>query len=80
MLGQIVFYTLSDADLLHFGALREPVRVAVITEDLGDDTVALHIFMPNSVKIVRRVPAGDPGQPGTWNAALPTPEPEPVVP
>ena len=75
MLGQIVFYTLSDADLVHFGALREPIRVAVITEDFGDGTVALHVFMPNSVKIVRRVVAGEPGQPGTWNAALPTPEP-----
>ena len=75
MLGQTVFYTFSDADLLHFGALREPVRVAVVTEDLGDDMVALHVFMPSSVKTVRRVVAGEPGQPGTWNAALPAPEP-----
>ncbi len=77
MLGQIVFYTLSDADRVHFGALREPARPALVTEDFGDGTVTLHIFSPNPARpvLVRRAPAGDPGQPGTWNAALPAEEP-----
>lgn len=81
MRGQTAFYTLSDADRSHFGALRGAARPAVVTEDF-DGTVTLHIFSPNPARpvLVRRVPAGDTGQPGTWKAALPTPEPEPVVP
>lgn len=71
MLGQIVFYTLSDLDRIHFGALREPVRPALVTEDFGDGTLMLHIFGPNPARpvLVRRVPVGEAGQPGTWAAA-----------
>jgi len=72
MLGQTVFYTLSDVDRSALGALRQPTRPAVVTEDLGDGKLSLHVFVPNPARpiIVRNsIPAGAPGQPGTWNAA-----------
>lgn len=71
MLGQTVFYTLSDLDRSQLGALRQPVRPAVVTDDPGDGTLSLHIFVPNPARpiMVRSsIPGGDPGQPGTWNA------------
>lgn len=74
MLGQTVFYTLSDVDRGLLGALRQQVRAAIVTENPGDGTVSLHVFVPNPARpvIVRNgVPAGDPGQPGTWNGGTP---------
>jgi len=70
MLGQTVFYTLSDLDRSQLGALRQSVRAAVVTEDPGDGTLSLHILVPNPARpiIVRNgIPGGEPGQPGTWN-------------
>lgn len=46
MLGQIVFYTLSDVDRSQLGGLRQPVRAATVTEESGDGTVTLHILVP----------------------------------
>lgn len=74
MLGQTVFYTLSDRDRAALGALRQPVRAAVVTEEASDGTLSLHVLVPNPARpvIVRNgVPAGDPGEPGTWNAVAP---------
>ena len=72
MLGQ-TFYTLSDVDRSVLGSLAQPVRAAIVTEVQGS-TASLHVLMPNPARpvVVRNgVRAGNPGQPGTWNAVAP---------
>lgn len=71
MLGQTVFYTLSDADRIAFGALRQRTFPAVVTETHEDGSVNLHVFVPNPVRpiLVRpNVRTGEPGEPGRWSA------------
>jgi hypothetical protein len=73
VLGQSVFYTLSDLDRSALGAMRSPVFPAVVTE-AHDDTATLHVFVPNPARPILIRPgvrAGEPGQPGRWSTEAP---------
>jgi hypothetical protein len=70
MVGQIVFYTLSDVDGIALGGLRQQVPAAVVTDEAADGTLSLHIFIPNPARpvLVRHgIKRGDVDQKGAWN-------------
>jgi hypothetical protein len=74
MLGQTVFYTLSDADKQVRGALPRDTYPAIVVDDHGDNVLALVIFTSvwrDPTYVRPKVANGDPGQPGTWNAVAP---------
>ena len=71
MLGQLVFYPLSDADRAGLGALRQAVFPAAVTTTHADGTATLHVFVPNPARPVwvrNGVHRGEPGEPGTWSS------------
>lgn len=74
MLGQTVFYTLSDFDRSASGALRWQTFPAVVTATHDYGAVSLHVFVPNPsrpVLVRSHVRAGDRGAPGRWSAEAP---------
>ena len=71
MLGQIVFYTLNDADKQVRGALPRDTYPALVVDDHGGDVLTLVIFTSvwhDPTYVRANVANGDLGEPGTWNA------------
>lgn len=72
MLGQIVFCTSSDTENAAIGTLAGgPVHPGIVTAVGTGSLRTLTVFLPSGQPtwVRRDVPAGDPGQAGTWNAA-----------
>ena len=72
MLGQTVFYTLTTTEVSAVGTLAGgPTHPAIVTAVGAGDVRTLTVFLPHGPHtwVRREVPAGDPQQAGTWNAA-----------
>jgi hypothetical protein len=71
MLGQIVFYTLNDADRQARGALPRNTYPAIVVDDHGGNVLTLVIFTSvwhDPTYARQDVANGAAGTPGTWNA------------
>jgi hypothetical protein len=71
MLGQIVFYTLSDNDKRARGALPRRTYPAMVVDDHGGNSLTLLVFTSvwhDPTYVRPKVSTGAAGEPGRWNA------------